>query len=256
MAAQRTSASAAIFTEAINTLNSRIEKSESDFVTHLQKVEDRLDQIVDLTKTVAVLQQNSSSQGDHITEIRTQFRENSQKLDTSISRIHSRLDEIVSNQRDKLELYAKEIDIKIKNVEDKNQNSVDSVKNKTETEIALIKQELKSELKPLSAKAELTESELKKWLNRGWGVWILAVIIFGTIQTVAFKWFNSLEDERTKLVSSVNMINSINEKQTMVLESTKKEVGELSTGLKRVEQMVIDNERQLEYVRNSVKERK
>lgn len=255
MATPRSSTTAAIFTEAINSLNSRIERTESDFVSHLQKVEDRLDQIVDLTKTVAVLQQHSSSQNDHISEIRNQQRENTQKLDTTVSRIHARLDEIVSNQRDKLEIYVKEVDIKIKNIEDKTQNGMDSFKNKTETEFANIKSDMKSEIKPISTKAEETESELKKWLNRGWGVWIVAILIFGLVQTIAFRWFNSLEDERAKLVNSVNVINSVNDKQTMVLESNKKEIGDLTVGLKRIEQMVLDNERQLEYVRAATREK-
>lgn len=244
-----------LVTEAINTLNSRIERTERDFVGHLQKVEDRLDQIVDLTKTVAALQQTSANQNDQILEIRSQLRENAQKIDNSISRIHTRLDEITSHQRDKLELYAKEIELKLTNVEEKHINNVEIFKGKTENNFSQLKQDLKAEFVPVKNKSDYTEAELKKWLNRGWGVWTLAVIIFGTVQTVAFRWVGSLEEERVKLVTSVNALNSITEKQTYLLEGTKKELTDVTSSLKRLEQMVIDNERQLEYVRTQAREK-
>lgn len=249
------SAGVQIVTEALNTLNSRIEKTERDFVGHLQKVEDRLDQIVDLTKTVAALQQTSANQNDQILEIRSQLRENAQKIDNSISRIHTRLDEITSHQRDKLELYAKEIELKLANVEEKHVNNVEILKGKTENNFSQLKQDLKAEFVPVKNKSDYTEAELKKWLNRGWGVWALAVLIFGTVQTVAFRWVGSLEEERVKLVTSVNSLNSITEKQTYLLEGAKKELTDVTGSLKRLEQMVVDNERQLEYVRQQVREK-
>lgn len=239
----------AIVAEAINTLNSRIEKSESDFIMHLRKVEDRLDQIVDLTKTVAVLQQNSTTQTDNITEMRTHLKENSQRIDASIGRLHNRLDEIIAGQRDKLELHTKESEIKLKNIEDKFQNNVDSLKHKSETECSGFRAEIKSDLKAVTVKADVVESELKKWLNRGWGVWGLAVVIFGSVQTFAFKWVGSLEDERNRTATSISSINSINEKQTTLIESTRSKVEGVESNIKRLEQMVLDNERQLEYAR-------
>ena len=42
-------------TDALSTLSYRIEKTESDFIGHLQKVETKLEQIADLARTVAVL---------------------------------------------------------------------------------------------------------------------------------------------------------------------------------------------------------
>lgn len=200
MATSKLSTNMAI-AEALNTLNSRIEKTESDFIGHLQKVEDRLDQIVDLTKTVAVLQQQSIQQTDQISEVRTQFRENAAKFENSITRIHSRLDDIVNNQRDKLELHDKELEIKI--------NSVKTF-------------------------AENTEKELKTWLNRGWGVWAVFGLVFVAVQTVGFRWLDSMEKDKAAQVQTIKELVSSRDKTEVFVKQHEQETAVLKNEMYKV----------------------
>ena len=196
-------------TEAITTLNSRIVKTESDFVGHLQKVEDRLDQIVDLTKTVALLQQQTSQQVDTIAEVRTQLRDNSTKFDQSISRIHTRLDEIQTHQRDKLELYSKDIEIK-----------VDSVKSKADT----------------------TDKELKAWLNRGWGAWGVMLLVLGAVNTGLYRWVDAIDKEKQANLIVLQQLTTAREKTELFIKQHEFEANDLKQQVKKLN----DGQRDLE----------
>lgn len=205
-----------IIAEAISTLNSRIEKTEADFISHLQKVEDRLDQIVDLTKTVALLQQQGNQQTDQITEIRGQLRETSGKIDSTITRIHTKLDEITSHQRDKMELYTKEMEIKF-----------DALKNQTDS----------------------TERELKQWLNRGLGAWFIIVIVFGVVQTGFYRWIDGIEKDRQAIVKQLNDNAQQISKQSQVLENIVETAKDAPITHRRLEQSIANNEKQIELLR-------
>lgn len=213
------STNSTIIAEAISTLNSRIEKTESDFISHLQKVEDRLDKIVDIAKTVALLQQQSNQHVEQISEIRTQLRETVSKIDSSIGRINARLDEMNDHQRDKLEIYSREIDIKI-----------DAV----------------------SAKTDNVEKELKQWLNRGWGAWAFGVLIFGVVQTGFYRWIDGIEKERETIVKQLSANSQLLSQYGQSLENVNAVAKEAPTIHKRLEQMTYDNERQIEILRQQI----
>ena len=164
-----------LLTDAINNLNKRIEKTESDFLGHLQKVEDRLDQIVELTKTVAVLQTQTTQQTDQITEIRAQLRENGQKFETSVSRIHTRLDEITNHGRDRLELHSKDVELSLKSV------------------------------KEIS---DRTERDLRQWLNRGLGAWFILVLVFGSVQAMTTRWIDSVDKDKVVIQQTVDKMKT------------------------------------------------
>lgn len=181
----------AVLSEAIAALNSRIEKTESDFISHLQKVEDRLDQLVELTKTVALLQQQANSQTDQITEIRSQIREETSKYDSTINKIFSKLEDIQNHQRDRLELYSKEIDIKIAGV---------------------------------AAKADNTDKELRAWLNRGWGAWVVGVLVFGAVQTGFYRWIDSLEKDKAAQWAQIQSSQKLLDQTVQRLENLDEKV--------------------------------
>lgn len=203
-----------LLTDAINTLGNRIERTETDFLAHLQKVESKLDQIVDLTKTVAVLQNQTSQQTDQITEVRAQLRESSQKFDNSISRIHTRLDEIVTHQRDKLELNTKEFDIKFES---------------------------------LKAKSDTTDKELKQWLNRGWGAWAILVAVIGIINLSVYKWVDGIERDKTNIVTVLDRLQKDGIGHENKLNNIDTSVKELVSQVKKNS----DSQRELEdLVRN------
>lgn len=213
------STSSSVLAEAISTLNSRIEKTESDFIAHLQKVEDRLDKIVDITKSVALLQQQNTQQVDQITEIRTQLRETVNKIDNSINRIHNRLDEMNDHQRDKFEIYSKETELKVGSV---------------------------------NTKAENTDKELKQWLNRGLGAWVIGVLIFGAVQAGFYRWIDSIEKERENVFKQLATNTQLISHHTQAIENMSVVVKEAPLTYKKLEQMSLDNERQIEMLRQQI----
>ena len=99
-----------------STLTERVSKTESDFISHLQKVEARLDQLVELTKSVAIIQTQAHSQAEQMTELRTQLRMIQDKTDTSISRIHVRIEETATQLNLKMDVKEKECESNIKGV--------------------------------------------------------------------------------------------------------------------------------------------
>lgn len=209
--------------EALNTISYRIEKTESDFIGHLQKVESKLEQIAEVTRTVAVLQQQTNQQTDQITELRSQLREYSQKIDSSVARIHTRLDEITNHTRDKLELSSKEQELHVKTVE---------------------------------TKADSTEKELRQWLNRGIGAWAILAFVAAVVQTGFYRWIDAIEKDRTKIEAVVTSTASTVDKHTQQLENVITITKEQQLTNKRLEQMVIDADKQLELTRNSIRDRK
>jgi hypothetical protein len=167
--------------EAINTISYRIEKTESDFLGHLQKVETKLEQIAELTRTVALLQQQTNQQTDQISEIRNQLRDQIQKHDLSVSRLHSRLDEMNTNIRDRFDINAKEDAFRVKAVE---------------------------------AKADNTEKELKQWLNRGAGAVAILTLLLGIVQTGFYRWIDNVDKQKTVLETTVQTLSSTVDKQS------------------------------------------
>ena len=217
--------------EALNTLNSRIEKTENDFIGHLQKVETRLDQLVDLTKQFALLHQHSMQQSDQITEIRNSIRENQTKSDAATARIHTRLDEVINHQRDKLELFGKEFDMKI----ERNTGSI------------------KSEVDEVSRIANHTDSEFKKWFNRGWGAWAIVVLVFSLVSGFSYKWLDSVERDKQQIQQSIGSIEKYIDKHQLVLEAQIKDVNDLKQTTARMEQMNRDLDQQMEILRRGSK---
>jgi uncharacterized phage infection (PIP) family protein YhgE len=167
--------------EAINTISYRIEKTESDFLGHLQKVETKLEQIAELTRTVALLQQQTNQQTDQISEIRNQLRDQIQKHDHSVSRLHNRLDEMNTNIRDRFDINAKEDAFRVKAVE---------------------------------AKADNTEKELKQWLNRGAGAVAILTLLLGIVQTGFYRWIDNVDKQKTVLETTVQTLSSTVDKQS------------------------------------------
>jgi len=224
---KRNSSTNAAIAEALNTLNSRIEKTETDFIGHLQKVENRLDQLVDLTKQFALLHQHSMQQSDQITEIRNSIRENQTKSDAATARIHTRLDEVINHQRDKLEIFGKEFDMKI----ERNINNV------------------KTQVDDVSRVAVHTDSEFKKWFNRGWGAWAIVVLVFGTLSGFSYKWLDSVERDKQQIQYSIGAIEKVIDKQQLVLETSVKDVNSLKQTTERMTQMNRDLEQQIDIIR-------
>lgn len=184
---------------AMESLTRRLEKTESDFVGHLQKVEDRLDQLVDLTKTVAVLQQQNAQHNDALGELRTAMRETTDKFQTSMARLHTRIDEIQTHQRDKMELHSKETALAIKTNEIATSN---------------------------------VDKELKTWLNRGVGAWAIFAVIIGAAQTFGFRWLDSIDREKVQMVQTLEAVSKNQALMEQRLQGQENATKELMVSLK------------------------
>lgn len=187
------------FILAMESLTRRLEKTESDFVGHLQKVEDRLDQLVDLTKTVAVLQQQNAQHNDALGELRTAMRETTDKFQTSMARLHTRIDEIQTHQRDKMELHSKETALAIKTNEIATSN---------------------------------VDKELKTWLNRGVGAWAIFAVIIGAAQTFGFRWLDSIDREKVQMVQTLEAVSKNQALMEQRLQGQENATKELMVSLK------------------------
>lgn len=217
-----------LLTQSINMLSDRIQRTESDFVGHLKKVEERLDQIVDLTKTVAVLQSQTTQQGDSITDMRASQREHFQKMDGSITRIHTRIEEVQEHNRNKIELINAQVDGRIK-----------------EIDLAVEKQ-----IKEVSKQAGETEKELKAWLNRGWGAWAIFVFIVGIGSAGFYKWVDSLEKEKEATLKTLSTVVQQVDKTTNLAQKTDEEFKEMKLTVKQVQLSLSDIDKQLDVLRN------
>lgn len=220
-----------LLTQSMNMLHDRIEKTETDFVGHLKKVEDRLDQIVDLTKTVAVLQNQTTQQTDQISEVRAQLRESSSKFDNSISRIHTRLDELTTHQRDKIELASREIDIKLESLKSSSLNAIENIK----------------------AQSNATERDFRQWLNRGVGAWVIFVLVVGVAQTGFYRWLDNIEKDRGSVSQVATATANVVEKHNGQIDTITSAVKDQQQQTKRLEQMILDTDRQIEIVRNNIR---
>lgn len=187
------------FILAMESLTRRLEKTESDFIGHLQKVEDRLDQLVDLTKTVAVLQQQNAQHNDALGELRIAMRETTDKFQTSMARLHTRIDEIQTHQRDKMELHSKETALAIKTNEIATSN---------------------------------VDKELKTWLNRGVGAWAIFAVIIGAAQTFGFRWLDSIDREKVQMVQTLEAVSKNQALMEQRLQGQENVTKELMVSLK------------------------
>lgn len=189
------------FILAMESLTRRIEKVELDFVGHLQKVEDRLDQLVDLTKTVAVLQQQNAQHNDALSELRTAMRETTDKFQTSMARLQARIDEIQMHQRDKMELHSKETALAIKTNEIATSN---------------------------------VDKELKTWLNRGVGAWAIFAVIIGAAQTFGFRWLDTIERDKVQMVQTLEAVSKNQALMEQRLQGQENAIKELMVSLRAI----------------------
>jgi DNA repair exonuclease SbcCD ATPase subunit len=113
----------------------KIESIESRLESHVTKIEQRLDQLVNIMGAVATLQERETRNADSIREIKGSIKDSFDKFERAIERIHDRLDTINKNM-------------------DSNILAVSESKNILETEIKRV------------------DSEVSKWKDRGVGLWL------------------------------------------------------------------------------------
>ena len=188
----QTAASQEVTLAYVETMSSRMDRVEIDFVDHIRKIETRLDQIVDLVRDVAALKQQYAAQNEAIVELRGAVREQSQRVESSIARVHQRLDELTASVGTSIDTETTKIVERI----------ADSEKNHKE----------------LNGKFQM-------WLNRGIGGWAAFTIVFGAIQFIGIRWLSTLESDRATMVAQVqkltNRVNDL-ENRSLQLDSSRR----------------------------------
>lgn len=163
-----------------NTLSARIDSTEKDFVSHLKKVEDRLDILVDLTKTVAVMNTQMTQYVDQLHEVRMQARENftkidghittmTQKSDASIARLHTRIDELSNSIRERIELSHKDIELG---------------------------------MKAMDSDHDALRQKVDGWINWGKGAYAVGGLLMAFLTWTGGRWLDDLE-KRMQLLSTL-----------------------------------------------------
>ena len=184
----------------------RVNKTETDFVNHLQRVEDRLDQLVELTKNVAVIQANSANQQERMTEFGVQLRTFEQRNEGSTSRIHNRIDDLNHLVGEKLDVNEKKFEAMI-----------------AETVIPFSKKQ-----EDLATKHHNLDTEFQKYLNRAVAAVSVIGFVIGTFSWIGKTWVTSLERDRDQIVTT--------------LKETRTDVADLDQRLKVIERKTVRKE--------------
>lgn len=159
----------------VRTMSSRMDRVEIDFIDHMRKLETRMDELVELVRDVAALKQQYVTQGEALSELRGAVREQSQRVESSIARVHLRLDEITA-----------------------------SVTASIDSETTKIRSRISDQEK---AHTDLNQ-RFQMWLNRGLGSWAAFVVVIGVIQYIGIHWLNTMETERTQLIEKVQKLTT------------------------------------------------
>ena len=70
----------------------------------------------------------------------------------------------------------------------------------------------------VNEKTERVESELKKWLNRGIGAWVILTIVAGIVWGGFYRWVNNIESSRDAFSKQSQSAEIIIEKHSQQLE--------------------------------------
>lgn len=171
----------------VRTMSGRMDRIEIDFVDHIRKIETRLDQIVDLVRDVAALKQQYAAQSEALAELRGAVREQSIKMENSITRVHQRLDDLTASMNSSIDTETTKI---VERLMDHEKNHKD------------------------------LDRRFQMWLNRGLGGWMAFVLVIGALQFLGMRWLGTVDAERAALVEKVQKLTSrISDLENRALQS-------------------------------------
>lgn len=169
----------------------RIVKTESDFVEHTRRVENQMAQLIDLTKHMAVMHAKNDGIHEDLSEIKATLRINQEKVETSITRLHKRIDEVSEDSRDHSDTTKRHADIQVKVVSDK----------------------LEIQVKVVSDKLELLDKAYSAFVNRIDGakrfattLWILFAFIVSTFGFLGKNWIENIDREKQEQAVSIKRL--------------------------------------------------
>ena len=150
----------------ITIIASRVESLEGRLDDNIEKINTRLDLIVDLMQKVTALQEREISNAVQINDLKLSIKETNTTIKEWNAHIHERMDRHYAD----IKICREGIDATIINIED----GIDA------------------ELKEVRTKNAETQAELSKWLNRGIGAWALASVLLLLVQGVGAYLVNGI----------------------------------------------------------------
>ena len=167
--------SASVAIAYIESLTARFENAEKHINDDIEAIEKRLQQLVELMKTVSTIQQQVSTQQDVLNEVRLAVRSNLDQLDNLMDGIDAK--------------YASHFTAVSKKIADAigDQNAG---------------------RKKLDDRISHVEEKLHNWLNRGIGMWAVFACVVGFFQYVGMQYVSSLQQDKEQLQTTVTRLST------------------------------------------------
>lgn len=157
-------------TESVQYLADRIDKIETRLEKYIEENTRRLDTLIELTRHTSTIAERQSRVVDELSDVKARVAIMDTNSSQSFIRVHERIDTLAS------EMSKKEEAVKERNTE---------------------------KFEQLRQTIIDTDNELKKWLNRGWGAWFIAVGAFSVIQFFAAETI----DRHVEMISELKAKN-------------------------------------------------
>lgn len=157
----------------ISIIASRVQSLESRLEDNIDKINGRLDLIVELMRQVTVLQEREISNASQITDIKTAVKETNTTLKEWNTHVHQRMDSHLNDMK----IYKMDI----------------------EEAINTFQHDIKKDIDKNTEISNSTQKEFAKWLNRGIGAWAIGSVLIIVIQFVGGYAINGVLDRQEKL---------------------------------------------------------
>lgn len=140
-------------------LQDRISRNENALTDSIRRMEEKLDRIVELGKTVAVLQEQWSRFAETTADMRSRLSAIEAKVDANAQAVSEQLSSVASRAEDSANKARK--------------------------------------------RADEVHQDVAKWLNRGWGMWVIASIVFTIASSLFYRWLDLIDRDRASLVQFI-----------------------------------------------------
>lgn len=181
----------------------KVDVIEKKLETQVEKISNKLDQIVDIMRTVAQLQEREARNSEDIMELRKSLRDSMDNYAKTIVRIHERLD--------------KQDDVQKQSEKDINQN-ISSAYRDVDQRIDRIMEHEETTHQSILTNVRTVENRLNTWLNRGIGAWAAASVLLLVIQGIGGYLLSSMKDD----FDAVRNQGQVIEKRVVELEQSYK----------------------------------
>lgn len=172
---------------SFHTVISRVESLETRLSENTQRIETRLDDLIELMQKVTQLQEREARNASDIRDLRDAIKiiiDNEERM----------------NQRwhERLTAQAKEIEYS---------------KNELKASFEVEHKEIEHDIKCMRAEHAHTKELFNTWLNRGLGAWVVLSVIIGLLQTWGGMMFNASLEEVKQIKTKIIQIETLHQKE-------------------------------------------